>query len=520
VFEYIEAFQTRCNRLYRQCFVDESKRNESFITNKGFTLEFARSLILNVKTDIKMREECLKLIDNHIIELEKDFKNIQNELQTLYKQPKTKKLNKQIKRLKNKRDRRFKKIQKLKKSLTNEVVFGGRSNLQNRSMDLITHEMFHQLRTNPVWFRGDSAYYGNRSFDLKKLNNGLITFKNTDLNCDSSVKKLEFNIKISSKNRQKVLDKLQILINNKEIPLVCSITPTLFYLSYDETKLNGSFFDKKRIASEFKELKTENPVKFDNEIARKAYWNEIYTIRDNKLKQEKLDRFLSVDLNPSEIGYVISERDGLILESGCLHYIDTSKSSNKRTYEYGQMIKYLFNKIKHYRVSYFVIEDLKTLKTTGDHGNTNSNRKINNEFNLNLLEGLIERNCNETKTILRKIKPQFSSFIGNIMNYGDYDPIAAAKEISRRGISQFTTGSTLYPTITKDISTHWKIDEFDDTESYKKWFKLYKSFKTKKYRNKEFNIKTSLFNIKSDLYLYVSKDITSVGTTVTDLLIH
>ena len=166
-------------------------------------------------------------------------------------------------------------------------------------------------------------------------------------------------------------------------------------------------------------------------------------------------------------------------------------SENKRKYEYSQIIKDLFKKVKHYRVSYFIIEDLENLNKD-NFGNKVSNRKNKLEFKKNYIFSLITRRCNETGTILRKVNPVYSSFIGNL-TYDMYDPIASSIEICRRGINQFNKGFRLIPEYCLDNILTDKIDKYVDPSHFNTFRELYKSIRNKSYRRKDLSFSRQKF---------------------------
>jgi len=164
------------------------------------------------------------------------------------------------------------------------------------------------------------------------------------------------------------------------------------------------------------------------------------------------------------------------------------------------IIKELFNKIKHYKCSYLVMEELEGV-VKEDHGNKVSNRKIKNEWKLNYIKGILKRKCNETKTILREVNPVYSSFIGNL-TYNYYDPISSALELCRRGINKFKKSFKLIPdfnpsNIMTDISKRIKIDH-----NAKNYQELFKSIRKQSYRRKNKIFSSYLLNKQSNVCLY------------------
>ena len=369
----------------------------------------------------------------------------------------------------------FKKLTSLRKSYYSNICFGGRLNLQRRTKGLITKEEWKELRKYPMVFYGETSRKGNRFFDFKDLSEGKVLFK-----LEST--KIKIPITFSNRKHSKELFLLQEMCMNKEIPLTIKLTSDKIHISFDESKLNDTNFDHKL-------YQKEKPKHLSKE-GTKNYWRTKFQEHEENLKQGKLDRYLAIDINPNEIGFVVADRDLEIIEHGC-YKIEGKVSENKRKYEYSQIVKDLFTKVKHYRVSYFIIEDLENLNKD-NFGNKISNRKNKLEFKKNYIFSLVTRRCNETGTILRKVNPVYSSFIGNL-TYDMYDPIASSIEICRRGINQFNKGFKLFPEYCLDNILTDKIDKYVDPSHFNTFRELYKSIRDKSYRRKDLSFSRQKF---------------------------
>ncbi len=378
----------------------------------------------------------------------------------------------------------FNKLTFLKRSLKSNICFGGRTNLEKRRKNLITNKQWRELRRYPMCFYGETASKGNRFFDLKNISKGEITFK---LNKNTHVP-----IKISNKKHRKDLIKLEELSNNKQIPITIRLSNDKLWISFDECILNNTYFD-------YKKHQKDKPKGLSQEENRK-YWRSKHQEHEEFLKIGKLDRYISIDVNPNEIGFSISDDKMNILDKGC-YRIEGKVSENKRKFEYSQIIKELFNKIKHYKVSYFVIEDLDNLNKD-NYGNKVSNRKNKLEFKKNYIFSIIERRCNETGTVLKKVKPHYSSFVGNLL-YKEYDPIASSLELLRRGIGQYKLGFRLVPEYDPNNIITDQIDGYVDLDQFKSFQELFKSIRNKSYRRKTKTFSSQKFTKcdKSHVYL-------------------
>ena len=359
----------------------------------------------------------------------------------------------------------FNKITFLKRSLKSNICFGGRLNLEKRRKDLITNEEWRELRRYPMCFYGETTSKGNRFFELKDISKGEIIFK---LDRNTHVP-----IKISNKKHKKDLIKLEDLSNLKKIPITIRLSYNKLWISFDECILNNTYFD-------YKKHQKEKPKGLSQEETRK-YWRSKHQEHEEYLKTDKLNRYISIDVNPNEIGFSISDNKMNILDKGC-YVIEGKVNENKRKFEYSQIIKELFNKVKYYKVSYFIIEDLDGINKD-NYGNRVSNRKNKLEFKKNYIFSIIERRCNETGTVLKKVKPHYSSFVGNLM-YKEYDPIASSMELLRRGIGQFKTGFRLVPEYDPNNIITDQIDGYVDLNQFKSFQELFKSIRNKSYRRK------------------------------------
>ena len=374
------------------------------------------------------------------------------------------------------------KIIDLKRSYKSNVVFGGRFNLEKRRKNLITKEQFRDKRLYPLTFYGETSRKGNRFFDLSNISKGKLTFKLESTN-------IKMDLKISTFKHKDILPLLEKLSNTKQIPITVKLTHEKIFISYDESILNNSNFDRKLYTN-------DSPADLKE---RKEYWRSKFKEHEEHLKEGKLDRYLSIDLNPNQIGFVITDNKLNILEKGS-YEIEGKVPSNKRKYEYSMIIKELFKKVKHYRCSYLITETLEGV-VKEDHGNKVSNRKIKGEWKLNYIKGILKRKCNETKTILREVNPVYSSFIGNL-TYNYYDPISSALELCRRGINKFKKLFKLIPdfnpsNIMTDISNKIQIDC-----NAKNYQELFKSIRKQSYRRKTKIFSSYLLNKHSNVCLY------------------
>ena len=227
---------------------------------------------------------------------------------------------------------------------------------------------------------------GNRHFRIQE--NKIIFQPNKDLH-------ILLNIKISKQRKQdiKILEQLQ---NNKEIPITYQLDKNYIYITFDLNKV--------------REIQKYKSVK---------------------------NRIFAIDMNPNYIGYSIvdwiSENKYKVIDHGVisnekLNMYDNSLKgkgfsteskerkyiTNKRKHETIEISKILINIAKHYKVEVFSMEDLSI-----DSKDTNKGKKINrlcnNQWNRNILINQIRKLCSLNSIRLIEVRPEYSSFIGNII---------------------------------------------------------------------------------------------------------
>jgi len=168
-----------------------------------------------------------------------------------------------------------------------------------------------------------------------------------------------------------------------------------------------------------------------------------------------------LDLNPNYIGWSIvdwkSENQFNVIKSGIysikdlndkdfnlkgLHYSSDSKEriylSNKRNYETLQIAKNIINKAIYYKCQIISIEDLKINSDDKNKGKK-FNKLVNNLWNRNALVNNLTKRCNIFNIKLIKVKPEYSSFIGNFLyrSLNLPDMILASIELGRRAYEYY-----------------------------------------------------------------------------------
>ena len=416
----------------------------------------------------------------------------------------------------------FNKISFLNKSLNNNCVFGGRDLLQkitreynkksNKDEKLLNKYLaeYRSKRNGiPCFIIGEANQKGNRFFDFSQLGDGKVTYK------PFKGKKIEIQFKLPKKFKNSFL-KLSEMTNKKKISLTISLGLEYIYFTFDEERLNGYAIDEAERRADVREIKKQGYPK-EIEIAKiKEIYKKYYDSQEEKKLAGKLkDRCVAIDLNPTNIGFSILDKTNdnikiihcgwFDMEKLCVKLNKASYSkeqrhqTNKRKYELTVVLKKLFNIARHYKCSQFIMEDL-----NGDFENANkeTNRKVKNLWNRNLLESIIRRRCNENGIKLIMINPVYSSFIGNIQ-YNYVDAVNASIEIGRRGLFKYIKGA-FYPHIKrKDLDTmeaKFGIDVPNGTSF--DWVGMYKSLKNSFPCSNEFShrLRTALNDIPRDEY--------------------
>lgn len=288
------------------------------------------------------------------------------------------------------------------------IIFGGKKNFIKRCKHQITKDEYNQKRLLPLYSMGEANQKGNRKFQL--LDNNTVLFKpNKTTHC---LLKL---IGIGN-NRVKYLNKLLELQETKSISISYKLDCEYIYLIFDETKLYN--------------CKQVNSVK---------------------------NRVMAIDLNPNYVGYSIvdwlSSSEYRIIKTGIYSikklndldfnlkgkgYNSTSKKrqyiTNKREHEILQIAKALINKAQYYRCEIFSVEEL-NIKSKDNSKGKKYNKLVNNCWNRNKLVNNLRKRCNFVGIKFIEVKPNYSSFIGNVLYREENKPdmVLSSIEIGRRG---------------------------------------------------------------------------------------
>ena len=353
-----------------------------------------------------------------------------------------------------------------------KVIFGGRKNFIKRCQNKISYDEFNSYRFQPLCSYGEKksgtkSVHGNRKF---KLSDDLtfITLKLKERKIKINLPKyLHSNIKYILKHiyTHQILD---------DVAITYKIDYNYVYIQFDESIILN---------------KNNNLVKIQN-------------------------RVLSLDLNPNYIGWSIvdwkSESKFNVIKSGVYSikklndkdfnlknkgYSSESKEmkyiSDKRTFETLQIVKNIVNKSIYYKCQLISIEDL-NIKSSDLNKGKRLNKLVNNSWCRNTFVNNLTKRCNIHNIKLLKVKPEYSSFIGNFLyrSLNLPDMVLASIEIGRRGYEFYNQYISRNKEIKKniikpDLSMFNRLylkslEEFKLQSTYEDLVELYYFFKKSK----------------------------------------
>ena len=375
-----------------------------------------------------------------------------------------------------------------------KVIFGGKKNYFQRLKNNISNYEFKQKRLSAIYSIGEvvnKSVKGNRKFHIEQdLEN--IIFKPNKLT--------KINLALIGLNKRKqILSKLYQKQERKEIKIAYKLDLEYIYVIFEEI--------------------------------------DIYNY-DTKFIQ---NRVLSLDLNLNYIGWSIvdwkSESEFNIIKSGVYSikklndkdfdlkhkgYSSESKQrkyiSDKRTFETIQIVKNIVNKAIYYKCQLISIEDL-NIKSSDKELGKRFNKLVNNSWCRNTFVNNLTKRCNIHNIKLLKVKPDYSSFIGNFLyrSLNLPDMVRASIEISRRGYEFYNQYISKVKDIKKnivkpDLSMFNKLylkslEEFNLQHAYKDLIELYYFFKKTKLKYRlsidQFNLQFSSFYSGTSLIVFI-----------------
>ena len=283
------------------------------------------------------------------------------------------------------------------------IVFGSRKNYIKRTKNEISNSEWKELRLRSIYSIGEKNQRGNRLFDLLP-----------DL--ETIIFKPSQNTKIELKlegigNRIHILKQLYELISENKIGLTYTLNQNYICISYDIIPKEETYISIK-------------------------------------------NRVFAVDLNSNNIGWSIvdwkSSLEYKVIDSGIIDFSKYNKFynkcklasndkkkihiNNKKKHELILSIYELIKTVKHYKCEICSIEEL-DIKSSDKKKGRKFNRQCNNTWHRNLASWMIEKLCTINNIRIFKVKPGYSSLVGNIVyrKTGLPDQILASIEVGRRG---------------------------------------------------------------------------------------
>ena len=347
-----------------------------------------------------------------------------------------------------------------------KVIFGGKKNFIDYNKGLKTKEEFKHKRLSPLYSMGESvnkSVKANRKFhieeDLKH-----ITFK------PNSKTKIILELEEVGKNRKQILKTLFEKQELHKIKIAYKLSDEYVWVMFEEDKVEYH---------EFQHIK---------------------------------DRVFAVDLNPNYIGWsvvdwkdeykyeVIAHGTYSIKELNDMYFNLKGASSddprkikltNKRHFETLEISKELVEIACKYDCSLFGIEDLSI--ESEDYGiGKNYNRLVNNFWCRNVLVNNLKKRCSINGIKMLEVKPEYSSFIGNIAyrELGLPDMELSSIEIGRRAYEFYNQYIAKTKEIKKNIvqpeidgfgeAVSKSLEEFGIVENFRSFKDMYYSFKKSK----------------------------------------
>ena len=285
---------------------------------------------------------------------------------------------------------------------------------------LISKDELKDSRNTGIISEGEMNQKGNRLFKID-IENSKFIYKRA---C-----KEHYDLKIIEKlsdKRRNILQKLEVLMSEKKIPVTIRLKKDHIYLSYDET-----IVEKEK---QFKDL-------FKN-------------------------RVLGIDLNPNYFGISIIEfnhKDKYsVIYKKVIDLNELQKQSkNKIHHELYEINHHILKLCKTWKVSKLAIEDLKF--KSNKFWSKDLNRLCRNKFRYSFVKSHLTTLCNVYGVELIEVNAAYSSIIGNFKHGSATCPdmVAASIEIARRSYKKFQKG-WIYPKIINDqriqqvLGNQWK----------------------------------------------------------------
>lgn len=321
-----------------------------------------------------------------------------------------------------------------------KIYFGSKRQFFNKKY----HRKSIYNKSISLNMRGSKNDRGNRKFKLD-INNSLITFK--------PVKGKSIEIKLNlSKKEFKLLNYIEYLSKNKQGYFNVKLSLDKIWISFNEPTLS-----------------TYKPIN---------------------------NRILGLDLNPNYIGISIMDDKKEVFKKLIDLKSLNKKSTEKVNYELVIISNYIVKLCKHYLVDKVGIEDLTMISQ--NHRKGKYYNRLVNRWNRNLLVNNLTKNLNLNGVKYKFVNPFYTSFIGQLKNINDYDPIAASKEVAYR-VNIENEYKYVQDYLDSEVSTQWK-EMISDVKSNRDLYTYFKNNPKSSYRvffNDNEKSKLKFFRLKS-----------------------
>ena len=350
-----------------------------------------------------------------------------------------------------------------------KVIFGGKKNYFDRLKGKITKEQFKLNRLSSIYSIGEivnKSVKSNRFFHLEQDLTSIVFKPNKST-------KIQLNL-AGVGNRISILKKLYQKQENKEIKIGYKLDLNYVYICFEETDIKK--FESEQIKNRVLALDL-NPnyigwsiVDWKSESEFKLVKSGIYSIKDLNDK----------DFNLKGKGYSSESKERTYL-------------TNKRNFEILQIAKNIINKAIYYKCQIVSIEDLKINSDDKNKGKK-FNKLVNNLWNRNQLVNNLTKRCNIFNIKLLKVKPEYSSFIGNFLyrSLNLPDMVLASIELGRRAYEYYNQyivktkeikKNIVRPNLTEFRELYLKsLEEFNLQPVWKDLIELYYEFKKSKFK--------------------------------------
>lgn len=338
-------------------------------------------------------------------------------------------------------------VDSVKQMKNQKVIFGGKKNWNDYNNNLKTKQEYQKNKLRPISVRGSKLdNRGNRKFQLDIIDNNRIIFKPN--------KKTKIYLNIPKTKHHSTLILLQRLCEVGQEPFTCAITNESVHITFDETILR----------------------------------------KENYVGKKK--RILAIDSNPNYVSYVITDHDK-VLKKEIIGLKELNEAStNKKKHEDYEIVKRIVEIAKHYKVKHIIHEKL-SIESSDKGKGKKFNKLCNNNWRRNRFFENLNKRCNIIGIHIQAVIPEYSSFIGQINHENEYDSIAAALELARRGLlylSKYYYNENvnveggivgIKQNLSNDLADRWK-KKLDYEKVFVTYESLYKEIKKMKYSYRHF----------------------------------